>query len=231
MEYNHRLIKATVEKVYNNLIVDVRLENSQIVPAFCGATEIAQMCLPKTTLWLKRTSRPGRVIKYNISFIKTPEGIIFANPRYNKDLFLEAFNNKKISEFAEYSKCKLLGSSDNFNGIDFELTAESGKKCFVFVAPVYNKANENVIFPTSINFFEINMMEEMKKRKQTGAETFVFMIAPREDCLNARFVWNRDANASAAYFEAAKNGLNFLCYGCKIGKNVIEINRKLEILY
>ena len=75
------------------------------------------------------------------------------------------------------------------------------------------------------------MIDEMKSKRQEGFETYVVMIVPREDCLKAKFVWNMNAKASAMLFEAAKNGLNFLCYGCKMTKNSIEIDRKMEIVY
>lgn len=231
MEYAHKLLPAEVVSVYNNLIVDAKLENGQTVAAFCGAVEIAGMCKPGTPLLLKRTSQQKRLVKYNISFVKTPEGIVFANPKYNRQLFAEAFDNGVLTDLAEYTSCRPLSAADNVNGLDFELTGAGGKKCFVFVTSVYNKQDGCAVFPHSINFFEIKMLEEMKKKKAEGAEVYIFMIAPREDCIAAKFIWNLDARAAAALFEAAKGGLNFLCYGCKITKNEIKIDRKMEILY
>lgn len=231
MEYNHKLLPAEVVNVYNNLIVDAKLENGQTVAAFCGAIEIAGMCRPGTPIWLKRTCQQKRLIKYNISFVKTPEGMVFANPKYNRVLFEEAFKNGVLADLAEYTECRALGAADNVNGLDFELSRSDGKKCYLFVTSIYNKQDGCAVFPHSINFFEIKMLEEMKRRQKDGAEVCIVMIAPREDCVAAKFVWTLDARAAAALFEAAKSGLNFLCYGCSIAHNNIEINRKMEILY
>ena len=68
MDYNHKLLNAEVVDVYNKLIIDAKLDNGKIVPAFCSAPEIADMCKPGIKLLLKRTSRPKRLVKYNISF-------------------------------------------------------------------------------------------------------------------------------------------------------------------
>ena len=231
MNYNYKLLPAEVVGAYNKIIIDARLDDGQVVAAFCGAPDIAGMCSPGTRLWLKRTSRTKRLVKYNISFVEIPEGMVFANPRYNRRLFQEAFDKGILTDFGEYSQCRLLGTSDNVNGLDFELTGDGGKKGFVFVLPVYNKKDGFAVFPNSVNFFEVKMIEEMQRRRQAGAETYVFMIAPREDCAAAKFIWNADARGAAILFEAAKNGLNFLCYGCKTAKNRIEINRKLDIAY
>ena len=231
MDYNHKLLNAEVVDVYNKLIVDAKLESGRIVPTFCSASEIADMCKPGTKLLLKRTSRPKRLVKYNISFVYTPEGIVFANPRYCKQIFQEAFEKGSLKDFAEYKHCRKLSETDNAKGLDFELIGDDGKKCLVFVIPVYNKKDGRAVFPYTINFFEMKMIDEMKLKRQEGFETYVVMIVPREDCITAKFVWNMNAKASAMLFEAAKTGLNFLCYGCKMAKNNIEIDRKMEILY
>lgn len=231
LDYNYKLLKATVEEVYNDLIIDAKLNDGQVFPAFCGALEAAEMCAKGTTVWLKRTSKNKRLIKYNVSFVQTPEGIVFANPKYNKQLFQEAFEKGALTDFADYDECRQLPDKDNASGLDFELTGKNGKKCYVFVTSVYNKQNGCAVFPHAINFFEMKMIEAMEQKRRLGAETCIFMIVPREDCVSAKFVWNLDPHAAASMFDAAKSGLNFLCYGCKISKDNIEIDRKMEILY
>lgn len=231
MEYNYKLLTAEVTEVHNNLIADAKLKDTQVVSAFCGAVEIAEMCKSGTKIWIKRTSNPRRLVKYNISFVETDCGMIFANPKYNRQLFQEAFDKGIITDFAQYKYCKPLNENDNANGIDFELSNDAKQKCFVFVTSIYDKSGEYAVFPHAINFFEMKIFEEMNKHQQNGDEVCVFMIAPREDCLSAKFVWNINALAAASTFEAAKNGVKFLCYGCKTSKNRIEIDRKMEILY
>ena len=231
MEYNYKLLKAEVEQVYNKLIVDAKTGDGKSVTAFCPAMEIAEVCKKGMKIWLKKTSLQDRLIKYNVAFVETSDGVVFANPKYNRQLFQEAFAKGILSDFDGYDKCNPLGAQDNAKGLDFELVAENGEKCFVFVTSIYDKIEGCAAFPHAINFFEMQMFSEMQRLKLSGHKVCVFMIAPRSDCVNAKFVWSLDAVAAAAIFEAAKNGVNFLCYGCKIEKNNIEINRKMDILY
>ncbi len=231
MEYNYKLLTAEVIEVCNNLIIDAKLEDSQQVAAFCGAVEVAKMCKPGMRLLLKRTSNSKRLVKYNVAFIETESGIVFANPKYNRQLFQEAFENNVLDDFAEYNTCIPLNINDNVSGIDFELRSDDGKKCFVFVTSLYEKQEGYAVFPQAINFFEMKILEEMKKHQKNGDDVCIFMIVPRDDCISAKFVWNLNALAAASTFEAAKNGIKFLCYGCNVAKNHIEISRKMEILY
>ena len=231
VEYNYKLVRASVIKVYNNLIVDVELENGQAEQAFCGAFEISSICKPHTQLLLKRTSNKKRLVKYNVAFVYTPEGLVFSNPKYNRTLFKEAFDNQMIPDLRAYTDCRSLRPDDNSNGLDFRLAGPDGKQAFVFVTSLYLKKNGCAIFPQGINFFEMKMLEEMDRKRAQGAETYIFMIVPRQDCGKARFVWNLNPSAAAKMFDAAQNGLKFLCYSCKLQPDNIEISQKLDILY
>lgn len=231
MEYKYKLLKAIVDSVCNNLIIDAKLEDGQKVTAFCGAPNIAEQCKGGTVIWLKRTSNPSRLVKYNVAFIEVDETLIFANPKYDKQLFLEAFENNILDEFDKYDECLPLEPEGKDCGLDFELSNSDGEKCYVYATSIYSKRDAYAVFPHNINFFEMKVFEEMIKRKKQGAKVCVFLIVPREDCLDAKFVWDISTLASGAVYNAAQNGINFICYGCNVKKNKIEIDHKLDILY
>ncbi len=231
VEYNYDLTAAEVVGVCNKLIVDAKLQNSEIVSAFCGAMEVVALCTKGTKVLLKRTSLPHRIVKYNVAFIETANGMVFANPKYNRQLFSEAFDNKVLSDFSDYSFCTPLDAFANAKGLDFELKKTNGESCFVFVTAIYNKIEDSAIFPYDVNFFEIKIFEELKKKHDEGARVCVVIIVPRQDCLSSRFLWNLNPVAAAAIFDAAQKGIEFFCYGCRIEKNRIEIDKKIEIKY
>lgn len=231
MEYKYKLLKAYVESVCNNLIIDAKLEDGQKVTAFCGAPNIAQQCTVGTTIWLKRTSNTHRLVKYNVAFIETDGSLVFANPKYDKSLFTEAFENDIIEEFDKYDEYISLESEGKYSGIDFELSNSKGEKCYVYATSIYSKRNSDAVFPHTINFFEMKVFEELTKRKKQGAEAYVFLIVPRDDCLNAKFVWDISSLASGAVYNAAQNGITFICYSCTVSKTLIKIDHKLNILY
>ena len=230
MEYKYKLTKATVTDVCNNIIVDAKLEDGQKITAFCGAPNIAQQCKEGMTIWLKRTSNPSRLVKYNVAFIEPDNALVFANPKYDKRLFLEAFENDILEEFDKYDECLQLDEEFD-EGIDFMLSNSSGDKCFVYVTCIYSKRDSYAVFPHTINFFEMKVFEELLNRKKQGAEVYVFLIVPREDCIDAKFVWDINSLASGAVYNAAQNGITFICYGCNVDKTKIEIDHKLDILY
>ena len=231
MEYNYKLLKATVENVCCNLLIEAKLDDGQKVSAFCGAPDIAEQCVEGSIIWLKRTSNPHRLVKYNVAFIEVGETIIFANPKYDKHLFLEAFENNIIQEFDIYDECLSLEDDESTCGIDFMLSNSNGDKCFVYATSIYLKRESHAVFPHTINFFEMKIFEEMIKRKKQGAKVYVFLIVPRMDCVDAKFVWDISTLASGAVYNAAQDGVEFICYGCDINKDCVRIDHKLDILY
>ncbi len=231
MELTAQLQKAVVVKRQNGLILDARLEDGSVVAVFCASAEVSALCVPGISLFLKKIRQPQSRIKYELEFIKLPEALILANPSYRRHLFREAFQKKVLEDFATYASCRRIESGEGLNNVDFELTAPDGSKCMVFIDTVYTKEGTSAVFPSKRNFFEFAMFEEMKKLRGRGMKTAVFILVPRMDCLEAKFSWKFDPAAAAGIFEEAKNGLNFVCYGCNIDKNSVTISKKMHILY
>ena len=75
----------------------------------------------------------------------------------------------------------------------------------------------------------MEMFEEMKKVRAQGYRTVVVLIVPRMDCLETLFSWTIDPISAARIYEEAKNGLEFVCYGCKLAKKSISISNKMNI--
>lgn len=225
------LIKATVVGKYNGVIIDAKFADGSVRPIFCSAYDIVQMCVPGTVVYAGSTAGKCRKIPYELEFIEQNGGLIYGCPNRNNDLFEEAFNERRIPEFAAYSLCRRLDAADHLPHIDFELSSPGGDKCFVFVTNVYHKFGAGAVFPTEVNFFEMEMFEEMQELRAQGHKTCVFMIMPRTDCNEIHFSWKYSPLAAAKIFDAAKNGLNFIGYGCNIDKKRVTLSQIIPIVY
>ena len=232
MEISPELIKGQVMNCYNSLILDVRLADNSLVPVFCGSSEAAKLCSAGVDAIIKRHRDSLRKIRYELEFISRSEGLILVNPTYNGFLFQEAFDNGVLSaDFDAYNVCRRIEPDEHLPHIDFELSSPSGNKCYVFIENVFNKQNGCSVFPVGINFFEMAMFEELAKLRRQGHKTVIFMLVPRQDCVEAKFSWNLDPVAAARIYDEAKNGLEFVCYGCNIDKKSVTLANKMKILY
>ena len=231
MEIKIELQSAEVIKTQNSLILDAKLLSGNIVPVFCASAEILSLCFPKTAVILSHKASKTNLIKYEVEFIYLSNNLVLANPSYRHEIFREAFENKILEDFKQYDFCRRIEKDEGLNYVDFELTSSTGDRCMVFIDCIYKKEGLSAVFPAQRNFFEFAMFDEMQKIRSRGFQTFVFMLVMRSDCQNAKFSWKLDPIAAANIFEAAKNGLNFVCYGCNIDKKSVTISKKMDILY
>lgn len=231
MQIEENLIPAEIVNVFNSLIIDVKLKNGSVVPVFCPSSEVARFAAKGSEVQLKALKKNSERIKYEIEFLEQNGTLIYVNQGNMPALFAEAFNNGVLTELKEYSSCRYVNTEDRLHHIDFELSADNGRKCYVFIETIYNKQGGYAVFPAGINFFEIEMFEQLNRLKAQGHQTLVFMIVPRNDCIEAKFSWNLDPRAAAKIYDEAKKGLDFVCYGCKLDKKSVSIAEKMKILY
>lgn len=229
MKYEGELAAGNIKAVYNNYLVDVEMPDGKIEAAFCGAVETAEICR-EGTLVLLQVNAPDRIVKYNVHFVKTQDGWIMVNPKYNRRLFVEALAAKKMPDFAGCRNCRHLKPTEA-QGADFELTDAKGEKSLVYVTSIYHKKGRKAVFPHNIDFFEARMLEEMRRQAAKGIKTYVVLIVPRDDCDNIKFAWDINPQAAAVVYDAVQNGVKFVGYGCKIEENGIELDKKMEIEY
>ena len=215
------LYKGRVVSCYNSLLIDVRLDDDSPAAVFCASSEAAALCKAGTEVFVRRAPGNLRKVRYELEYLNLDEGLIFVNPSANRKLFLEAFENGVLKEFGRYENCREIEPDDHLQHVDFELSSNAGEKCFVFIEDVYNKTAGYSVFPAGINFFEMEMLDELRRLRLQGHETAMVLVVPRKDCLDARFSWNLDPVAAARIFDEAKNGLKFFCYGCNIDNNSI----------
>lgn len=229
MDFQAEFIKAEVVRRYKRLIVDVKLRNDEIVPAFCSDENIfPNLYIKGAEVWVTKIQSKYRKLRYEVQMVNKGDGLVMVNQRDNPKLFVEAFKNRRMPDFIQYTRVRHIVLSDRLPHLDFELS-NSEEKCYVCLRPIYNKLDGRAVFPSKVNYLDMEMFEEMKKLREQGHRTVVFLLVPRMDCLETKFTWNIDPISAARIFEEAKNGLEFVCYGCNLDKKGITIADKMNI--
>lgn len=231
MKFPGKLKRGIIIENYKNLIADVRLDSGETFPVFCPETDrISQLYSKNSEVWILKNDNENRKIKHEIVLSNKGEGFIMVNPKFMNEVFLEAFKAGKITDFDKYTSIKELEESTQ-NHLSFELSNKKGEKCFICIGIVYHKAGANIVFPTFLDFREMTIHHEMENLRKQGFETCIVFIAPRMDFLDIKFSWSLDPVAASQTYEEAKKGLKFVCYGCNLDKNGIEISKKIDIVY
>lgn len=232
VDFANTLIKGNILTTYKNLILDVKLKDCSVVSAFCPEIDYMNNLYVKgVDVWLSENEDAHRKLKYEVQMINKGEGLILVNSTHIKDLFVEAFNVGILTDFSQYNSLRKIEHGEDVVYANFEFSNSKGEKCYAYVINIYNKVGPYVVFPSFINFYEMEMFAELRSLRKNGYKTAVVLIASRMDCVEAKFVWNIDQVAAAKSFDEAKNGLNFFCYGCNVDQRSVTISKKMKILY
>lgn len=229
MEIVTSLSKAKVLNSCGRLILDAGFSGAKNAPVFCASFAAAALCTPGTEILV--SDLPGRkYISHCLEFITGRAGLVYAGARQNRALFQEAFSAGRMEDFSCWKNCREIEADENLVYADFELTS-AGSKNYVFLESVYDCRGGRAIFPSSGSFSEPALFEEIYRLRHSGASVSVFILVPCEGCSAAAFSWKHDPVAAARIFDAAKNGVNFVCYGCQVDKKSVSIANKLQIVY
>ena len=230
MDFNTDLIKAEVVGRYKRLIVDVKLRDDTVVPAFCSDDNLfPNLYVKGAEVWIAKIKSKFRKLRYEIYMVNKGDGLVMVNQRGNPKMFVEAFKHRVMEDFIQYSKIRHMVLADHLPHLDFELSNQD-EKCYVSLRPIYNKQDGRAVFPSKVNFLDMEMFEEMRRMRALGLRTVVELIVPRIDCLETKFSWTIDPTSAAKIFEEAKSGLEFVSYGCNLDKKSITITNKMDIV-
>ena len=229
MDFKDEFFKAKVINRYQRLIVDIKLDDDSLTQAFCSDdTVFPDLYAKGADLWVSRVKDKTRHLCYEVQAVNKGDGWVMVNQRYFPKLFAEAFRNRQMPDFVSYSKIRKIVAADKLPHLDFELSNAS-EKCFISLRPIYNKQNGKAVFPTKVNLLDVEMFEEMKKVRAQNVRTVVVLIVPRFDCVETLFSWTIDPISAGRIFDEAKNGLEFVSYGCNFDKKGIMITNKMNI--
>lgn len=232
MNFSDRLIRGTIVKNYQNLILDVKFKEGAIVPVFCSEMDyMPNLYVEGTEVWVSKNRDQRRKLRYECQILNRQEGLVMVNQNMVDTMFMEAFENGMISDLGDYEYIERVEGDYSVRNINFVLSNDEGKKCYVYLVSIYNKQGAYVVFPSTITFYEMEMFDELQKLREQGHDTAMVLIATRMDCLEAKFAWNINPIAAARIYDEAKKGLQFFCYGCNIDNKSISIRDKMKIIY
>jgi sugar fermentation stimulation protein A len=84
-------------------------------------------------------------------------------------------------------------------------------------------------FPDSVTARGVKHLKELAAAKSAGARAVMLFVVQRNDCNRLRPAADLDPAYAAALKEAAKAGVELLCYDCEVTTAEVVLRRPLEI--
>ena len=224
-------MQGVLVKRYKRFFVDIKYKN-KIITAHCPNSGSMMGLLDKhNKVWFSKSDNINRKLKYTLEIIEVNKKKIGVNTHFTNKIILESLCNKKINELRKFDYIKpevKFGANTRF---DF-LLKNNNKKCFLEVKNVTLSRKEKIAeFPDAVTSRGTKHLMELIKARRKGFVTYILYLIQREDCDFFRIADDIDKEYKIAFIKALKNGINVICYDCKINNEEIIINKKINYDY
>ncbi|MEW8959127.1 MAG: DNA/RNA nuclease SfsA [Moorella sp. (in: firmicutes)] len=210
------LVKARFLSRPNRFTVVAEGEGGPFTAFLADPGRLAELLLPGTELFLAPAKESaGRKTLYDVVLAYRGGIFISLDSRLPNRLFAAAFHGRKLVPFIGYreltSEVK-TGSSR----LDFLLTGDEVKPCYVEVKSVTLVSNGLALFPDAPTVRGVRHLEELMALKEKGFRAAAVFIIQRKDAVSFAPNESTDPLFARALRQAAEAGVEIYAYRCRI---------------
>jgi len=228
MKFKEKLLQGSLIKRYKRFFVDLYYQN-KIITAHCPNSGSMLGLLKKNNkVWFSKSDNPKRKLKYTLEIIEVDKKLVGINTHSTNKIILEALKEKKIKKLIQYDLIKSEVKFSDHTRFDF-LISNKKEKCFLEVKNVtLVREKEIAEFPDAITSRGNKHLRELIVAKKKGYQSYLLYLIQREDCKSFKIAKDIDQEYKIIYDKALKNGVNILCYDCKLSSEEIIINNQIN---
>jgi sugar fermentation stimulation protein A len=230
MDFNSPLIQGILIKRYKRFLVDVQLPDGSIVIAHCPNTGAMTGCAePGWKVWLSPSDNPKRKLLYTWEVVLTDQQHwIGINTHKANVLIKEAIIEDKITELVGYKTLKAeVKFGEENSRIDFLLTDPEKDDCYVEVKSVTLLENNAGYFPDAKTLRGQKHLRELSSIANQGKRAVLLFCVQHTGIKSVQVAKHIDLDYAKELKQAMLNGVQILCYGCKINSEKLYINQSL----
>jgi|TARA_B110000438_G_scaffold292754_1_gene331573 sugar fermentation stimulation protein A len=229
MKFKEPLLQGIFVKRYKRFFVDIKYKN-KIITAHCPNTGSMMGLLDKNNnVLFSKSDNPDRKLKYTLQIIKNRNSLVGVNTHLTNKIVSEALLDKKIKIFAKYNLIKNEVKFSQKTRFDF-LISNNKEKCFVEVKNVtLTRKNKVAEFPDSPTSRGTKHLNDLSLAIQKGFKSYILYVVQRNDCKSFKIAGDIDEIYKYTFDKALKNGVNVLCYDCKLTNEEIKLNKEIKL--
>ncbi len=234
MQFHPPLVRARLVRRYKRFLADALLEDGRAVTAHCPNTgSMMGVCEPGSTVWL--SPKQGGKLDWGWELIEDishgAPTLVGINPMNANRLAEEAIRAGRVLELAGYSVLKREVRYGRENSrIDLLAEAPGRPTCYIEIKNVHLRRKSGLAeFPDSVTARGTRHLRELAQMVQEGHRAVMFFLVQRQDCDRFAPAADIDPAYYAALTLARSQGVETICYGCRISPAEIAVARPLAL--
>ena len=228
MKFKERLLQGILLKRYKRFFVDIKYQNKTITAHCPNSGSMMGLLKFGNTAWFTKSRDPKRKLKYTLQMINVNGKLVGINTHLTNKIVLEALENKKIKSLLNFNNIKSEVKFSDNTRFDF-LISNNKKKSFLEVKNVTLVRKDKIAeFPDAVTTRGSKHLRELINAKKKGYNSYILYLVQREDCKYLKIAKDIDEEYKNTFDIALKNGVEILCYDCKLNNEEIKINNQIN---
>ncbi|VYU60982.1 DNA/RNA nuclease SfsA [Clostridium tertium] len=230
MEFDKKIYEGIFIERPNRFNAKVLLDGEELVVHVPNTGRCREILKEGTKIFLREELNPTRKTKYDLIAAMKGDILINIDSQIPNKVVNEALLNKKIDTLHKYSKInreKTYGKSR----FDFKLSTEDEKEIYYLeVKGVTLEDNGHCMFPDAPTERGARHILELIDAKKEGYGAGILFLVQLDNVDTFSPNDERDPEFGRALRLARENDVDIMAYNCKVEKNMIEINKKVDII-
>lgn len=230
MRFHAPLIPARLVRRYKRFLADVELECGTVVTAHvANSGAMLGTSDPGLEVWLSPAANPERKCRWSWEFCRVDGHLVGVNTAHPNVVAAEAIAAGLIPELAGYGTIRREVKYGKNSRIDLLLEAPGRPTCYVEVKNVHLKRGDWAEFPDAVTARGAKHLVELRDVVAAGGRAVMLYLVQREDCIGFRPARDIDPVYAQGLAMAMRDGVEAICYTCRLSLEDITIGGPLPI--
>lgn len=231
MKFPSPLIPATLIRRYKRFLADAAMPGGDVLTVHC-ANPGAMLGLnaPGMEIWLSDSGNPRRKLRYSWELAQIGAGLVGINTALPNRIAEEAILDGRIPELSGYASLRREVSYGAGSRIDLLLQGPDRRQCYVEIKNVHLMRQAGLAeFPDSRTARGAKHLAELAAMVQQGHRAVLLYVVQREDCDRFAIAGDIDPVYAEAQASARAQGVEMICYDCRISTREIRLRQALPV--
>ena len=230
MRFPDPLLPGTLVRRYKRFLSDVTLASGTEVTAHCANPgSMLGLAEPGAAVWLSPARNPGRKLRFTWELVRIGEGLVGVNTAHPNRIVEQAVNTQAIPELTGYAAARREVKYGSNSRIDLLLRSDGRADCYVEIKSVTLRRHGPAEFPDAVTARGTKHLGALSEMVRGGARAVMFYLVQRGDCRAFTIAADIDPKYAEAFAAARAQGVEVICYACRLTTEAIEIAGKLPV--
>ncbi|WP_340647422.1 DNA/RNA nuclease SfsA [Phenylobacterium sp.] len=229
MDFPQPLVRGRLVSRYKRFFADVVLDDGTELTTHCpNPGAMLGLNTPGFPVWISKSDNPKRKLAHTLEIVEVDGGLVGINTMHPNRLVAEALEQDLIPELAGYASIRREVNYGVASRIDFLLESPGRPPCWLEVKNSHLKRGGTLAeFPDCVAARSLKHLGELKAMAAQGHRAVMLFVIQRTDCDVFAACADLDPQYAAGLLDAAKAGVEVLCYACHIGADAIRITHAI----